>query len=119
MNATTASSEDSVPVAATPDQPVQVAAAASAPQQQSATRPAAAASNGPWRVQLGAFSVRGNAEGLWAKLSARSELAGKTRLLVPAGRVTKLQAGGYASRDTAEAACRSLKRAGQECLVTR
>ena len=100
-------------------QPVQVAAAASAPQQQSATRPAAAASNGPWRVQLGAFSVRGNAEGLWAKLSARSELAGKTRLLVPAGRVTKLQAGGYASRDTAEAACRSLKRAGQECLVTR
>ena len=100
-------------------QPVQVAAAASPRQQQPAARPAAAASDGPWRVQLGAFSVRGNAESLWAKLSGRSELAGKTRLLVPAGRVTKLQAGGYASRDTAEAACRSLKRAGQECLVTR
>lgn len=100
-------------------QPTQVAAAASPPQEQPVARPAAAASDGPWRVQLGAFSVRGNAESLWAKLSGRNELAGKTRLLVPAGRVTKLQAGGYASRDTAETACRSLKRTGQECLVTR
>jgi cell division septation protein DedD len=84
------------------------------------TRAAAApAADGPWKVQLGAFSVRGNAERLWAKLSGRSELAGRTRLMVPAGGVTKLQAGGYTSRDTAEAACRSLKRAGQECLVTR
>jgi cell division septation protein DedD len=70
-------------------------------------------------VQLGAFSVRGNADRLWAKLSGRGELAGKTRLMVSTGGMTKLQAGGYASRDSADAACRSLKRAGQECLVTR
>jgi uncharacterized protein YegP (UPF0339 family) len=39
--------------------------------------------------------------------------------MVAAGGMTKLQAGGYASRHSADAACRSLKRAGQECLVTR
>ena len=43
----------------------------------------------------------------------------KTRLMVPTGKLTKLQAGGYPSRAAAEAACRSLKDAGQECLVTR
>jgi len=74
--------------------------------------------NGPWRVQLGAFSVAGNAERLWSRLSGRAELAGRPRLLVPAGRVTKLQAGGFATRSAAESACRSLQRAGQDCLVT-
>lgn len=81
--------------------------------------PATSAASGPWRVQLGAFSVRGNADKLWARLSGRSELAGRSRLTVPAGAVTKLQAGGYASRAAAESACRSLRRGGQECLVTR
>jgi TPR repeat protein len=72
-----------------------------------------------WRVQLGAFSVRGNADRLWSQLSGRSELSGKNKVSVPAGTVTKLQASGFASRDDAEAACRSLRRAGHECLVTR
>jgi len=69
-------------------------------------------------VQLGAFSVRGNAEALWTRLSARSELSGRERMLVPAGRVTKLQAGGY-SQAAAQSACRSLQAAGHACLVTR
>jgi cell division septation protein DedD len=76
------------------------------------------ASSGPWRIQLGAFSVAGNAERLWSQLSGRAELSGKQRLLVPAGRVVKLQAGGFASRSAADAACRSLRQAGQDCLVT-
>jgi TPR repeat protein len=84
-----------------------------------AAAPTAVSANGPWRVQLGAFSVRGNADKLWARLSGRSELAGHSRLSVAAGGVTKLQAGGFVSRDAAESACRSLKRSGQECLVTR
>jgi TPR repeat protein len=75
--------------------------------------------SGPWRVQLGAFSVRGNVDKLWASLSGRSELAGRAKVTVPAGAVTKLQAGGFASREAAEAACRSLKSNGHECLVTR
>jgi TPR repeat protein len=109
-----ASHARSAPAAPSP----QVVAAAN-PQPQQPARAATTTADGPWRVQLGAFSVRGNAERLWTKLSGRSELAGRTRLMVPAGRVTKLQAGGYTSRDSAQAACRSLQRAGQECLVTR
>jgi len=78
----------------------------------------AAAPGGSWRVQLGAFAETGNADRLWSRLSGRAELAGAQRLMTPAGQVTKLQAGGFASRGAAEAACRSLKLAGQDCLVT-
>ena len=81
--------------------------------------PKPAAKTGPWRVQLGAFGVAGNAERLWTKLSSRKELAGYERLLVPAGKVTKLQAGGFATREDAQQACSSLKASGQDCLVTR
>lgn len=77
------------------------------------------AAGGPWKVQLGAFAVDGNAERLWARLSGRAELAGATRVLEPSGRVTKLLAGGFASRSDAQNACNALKRSGQDCLVTR
>ncbi len=102
------------PVAAAP-RPAPVVVASAPPPARS---PAAPAASGPWRVQLGAFSVRGNAEALWGRLSGRAELAGRQRLMIPAGRVTKLQAGGFASRGAADAACRSLKQSGQDCLVT-
>jgi len=96
-----------------------------APRAVARTEPSASAGTqvramgGPWKVQLGAFAVDGNAERLWARLSGRSELAGATRVLEPAGRVTKLLAAGYASRAAAQDACASLKRSGQDCLVTR
>ena len=90
---------------------------ARAPEAPPSTPPAR--SSGPWRVQLGAFGVRGNAERLWERLSSRPEIAGRERLLLPTGRVTRLQAGGFVSRSEAQAACNSLKRAGQDCLVTR
>jgi uncharacterized protein len=109
---------------ARPNRP-QVAAAPPAPAPTSTPRraPAVAAdtqppATGPWRVQLGAFSVASNAERLWSRLRSRSELAGRQRLMVAAGRVTKLQAAGYASRAAADSACRSLKSSGQDCLVT-
>jgi hypothetical protein len=76
------------------------------------------AASGPWRIQLGAFSVTGNAERLWRELRGRSELSGTERLLVPAGRLMQLQAAGFATRPAAEAACRSLRQSGHECLVT-
>jgi uncharacterized protein len=75
--------------------------------------------SGPWKVQLGAFGVKSNADKLWSRLSSNAAIAGKQKLLVPAGSVTKLLAGGYASRDVAQSACNSLKRSGQECIVTR
>lgn len=83
------------------------------------TAQVSAPTSGPWKVQLGAFSINGNAEKLWRQLSSRSELAGKSRLLVPAGSLTKLLAGGYPTRAAADQACASLKRSGQGCLVTR
>ncbi len=73
---------------------------------------------GQWRVQLGAFGVEANADRLWTRLSARPELRGSTKMLVPAGRVTKLQAGGFATRADAQSACNALKAAGLDCLVT-
>ncbi len=99
--------------------PVEVAAAPAprpaAPAGLEATPPA----SGPWRVQLGAFGVANNAERLWDRLSSRPELAGRERLFLPRGRVTVVQAGGYATRAEAQAACSSLQRAGHDCLVTR
>ncbi len=81
--------------------------------------PARTSSDGPWRAQLGAFGVASNADRLWAKLSRTSALAGTHKVLVPAGRVTRLQAGGFVSRSAAEQACSALKAKGQGCLVTR
>lgn len=74
------------------------------------------AATGNWRIQFGAFGVAANADALWGKLKARPELAGHPRINAPAGKVTKLQAGGYASRDAASTACASLARAGIPCI---
>lgn len=91
-----------------------------------ATRPAPApapaprpAASGAWRVQLGAFGVAGNAESLWNRVKNRPELAGHGKLLVPSGRVTKLQAGGFASQNEAQAACSKLTAAGFTCIPAR
>ncbi len=82
-----------------------------------ALRPAVTASprTGPWRVQLGAFGVAANANALWNRVKAMPALAGYPKLLVPAGRLTKLQASGFANRASAQAACAALG-AGITCL---
>lgn len=82
------------------------------------TAPAPTAT-GNWRVQLGAFGVAANADALWAKVRGRPELAGHGRINVPAGRITKLQAGGFASQSDAAAACSRLSAAGVTCLPVR
>ncbi|MEW9854215.1 SPOR domain-containing protein [Novosphingobium rhizovicinum] len=74
---------------------------------------------GPWRVQLGAFGVRSNADALWERAKGRPELAGHPKKLVTSGKLTKLQAVGFASESAATAACGKLKRAGFACLATR
>lgn len=101
-------------VAATPaPRPV---ARAPAPASASATAPT---TSGPWRLQLGAFSVAGNANGLWARVKDRPELAGHPRQSVSTGSLTKLFAGGFASREAAQTACTRLSAAGFSCLATR
>ena len=97
--------------------PRPVANGSPAPAPAAVSSPAAA--SGGWRVQLGAFGVAGNADALWARVKGRAELAGKAKLLVPSGRVTKLQAGGFASQAEAQAACGRLEAAGFACLATR
>ncbi|MDG5750085.1 SPOR domain-containing protein [Qipengyuania sp. XHP0211] len=84
-----------------------------------APSPQANRSQGPWKLQLGAFGVAGNADRLWEKVSQTPALAGRAKLKEPAGRLTKLLAGGFESRDAATSACAQLKRGGYECLVTR
>jgi cell division septation protein DedD len=80
---------------------------------------AAPTTSGPWRLQLGAFSVAANANALWARVKDRPELAGHPRQSVSTGSLTKLFAGGFASREAAQAACSRLTAAGFSCLVTR
>lgn len=77
-----------------------------------APAPAAAARSGAWRVQLGAFRDRGNAEALWNRL--RAKLPGASPAYVAAGGVTRLQATGFASKAAAQAAC---ARSGTACNV--
>lgn len=79
--------------------------------------PARASRTGNWRVQLGAFGVRSNADRLWSKLQSNPALSGTTKALVPGGNVTRLQAVGFYSRVEAQRACDNLKRQGQGCLV--
>lgn len=94
--------------------PVAALPAQTAPQ----SRSQPAARSGSWKVQLGAFGVAANADRLWAKLSGNRALSGTTKVLVPAGKVTRLQAKGFANRAEAEAACAALKQQGQSCMVT-
>jgi cell division septation protein DedD len=70
--------------------------------------------SGAWRVQLGAFGVAGNAQGLWARLKTNAAFAGRQPFYVPAGKLTKLQAGPFATRAEAQAACAKL--GGQACI---
>ena len=78
-----------------------------------------AAAVGAWRVQLGAFGVAGNADALWARVRGRPELAGHPRINAPAGKLIKLQAGGFASQADAQGACSRLTAAGFSCLPVR
>lgn len=81
--------------------------------------PAPAPATGKWRVQLGAFGVKANADGLWSKVKARPELAGHGRIDLPSGAVTRLLAGGFAGQAEADKACGALKAGGFTCLVVK
>jgi TPR repeat protein len=98
------------PVARTTVPPSQVAAAPA----KAAPKPGAA---GGWRIQLGAFSNAANARSAWNGLRGKAgALAGLQPVFVPAGAVTRLQAGPLASRAAADKACASAKAAGAACF---
>lgn len=113
------------PPVSPPASPVAQSRPAPAPKPKPVAAPpkAAAPANPPratgnWRVQLGAFGQKSNADALWAKLRSRAELAGHQRIDAGSG-VIRLQAGGFASEGEASRACAGLKAAGQTCLVVR
>lgn len=85
--------------------------AAAAPEVKAAT-----ATNGAWRIQLGAFSRRASAEGLFGRLSKSGPVAGLNATYARAGAMTRLQAGPFASKAAAAAACASLAKKGQACF---
>lgn len=82
--------------------------------------PAAAATRiSGWKIQLGAFKEAGSANALFTSLKGRvPALGGAQPLLVRAGVVTRLQAGPFASRAAATAACAAVRtRTGQACFA--
>jgi uncharacterized protein len=84
-----------------------------------ANKPVPVATSGNWRIQLGAFGDENNAKKLWTSLEGKiGDLAGLTPYLKAAGNVTRLQAGPFATRSSAEAMCSKVKATGQACLVT-
>jgi len=85
------------------------------PAPQMPQKPAAIASEGKWRIQLGAFGQKANADGLWAKVRNRAELAGHARIDLGSP-VTRLLAGGF-TQASAERACSALKAGGFACLL--
>lgn len=89
--------------------------AAKAPAPATAQAKAPVTARGAWRVQLGAFSTRGAAEGLFKTLSGRPALAGRQAFYIPAGKFTRLQVGPFESRASASSACAKL--APQPCFA--
>jgi uncharacterized protein len=76
-----------------------------------------AATDGAWRIQLGAFGEESNAKKLWTSLEGRiAELASLQPYLKASGNVTRLQAGPFANKAAAEAICNKVRAAGQACL---
>ena len=93
--------------------PVATAAAAPTP-----VRVHSGAAASPWRAQLGAFGVDGNARKLWAALEKKHPaVAARQPYLVKNGKLTRLQAGGFTNKGEAESFCAALRKDDQPCLV--
>jgi uncharacterized protein len=71
-----------------------------------------------WRIQLGAFGNEDNARKLWTSLEPRVDaLASLQPYLKATGKLTRLQAGPFASRSAAEATCGKVRAVGQTCIT--
>ncbi len=74
--------------------------------------------NSPWRAQLGAFGVEGNARNLWTSLGKKHPaVAARQPIYLKTGKVTRLQTGGFANKGEANNFCAALAKSGQACLV--
>ena len=73
-----------------------------------------------WRVQLGAFGKRAQAETSWAELLAKQKAAvGKAKpIYEPGTSIVKLQMGPFKTRELAKDACAKIAFGGRACFVT-
>ncbi len=97
---------------AAPPSPTRPTPPSPAPRSAAPLSASAPASTGRFHVQLGAFSTRQRAEAAWTGF--RGRLNGAQPRYVAAGSVTRLQAGPFATRADAQAAC---ARAGGGCFI--
>ena len=106
------------PAAMQPPRPVAPAKPVAAPQKTAALPAPAPATQGSWRVQLGAFSEAKRAEAQWKAVSAKvPALSGYQHYTPSDGKIVRLQAGPLASRADANTLCASIKSAGADCIV--
>ncbi len=104
-----------------PPKPAPAPVKAAPPQPQPAppvAAPVRTASAAKWRAQLGAFANEGNARKLWVALEKKYPvLASNQPYLVKSGKLTRLQAGDFATKGEAEKFCAVVGSASQPCVV--
>jgi cell division septation protein DedD len=83
-------------------------------------KPAIAQAPPGWRVQLGAFGKRAQAEAAWAELRAKQKAAiGSAKpIYEPGASIIKLQMGPYKTRAEARDACAKIAFGGRACFAT-
>jgi cell division septation protein DedD len=112
-----ARAQTALPTGATLAAAARPAPAAVQPRPVAVAARAAAAPAGGWRVQLGAFGNAANARRYWEGLRGKAgALGGLQPAFVPAGAVTRLQAGPLTSRAAADKVCAAAKAAGSACF---
>jgi cell division protein FtsN len=72
-----------------------------------------------WRIQLGAYSTKAFAEDAWAKLKKQEGKAvAKLKPVYASGRLVRLQAGPFKTREDAAKACKEIGIKGNGCFPT-
>lgn len=73
-----------------------------------------------WRVQLGAFSKKAQAEAAWIEVKAKQKavVGDRKPIYEASGEITKLQLGPFANKDAARDACAKIAFSGRACFVT-
>ncbi len=106
------------PPVSTPEQVASAAPAAPKPAEK-LVKPAAPKPM-EWRVQLGAFSKKAQAEAAWTEVKTMGKqlVADRKPIYKADGNVTKLQLGPYARKTDARDACAKIAFSGRACFVT-
>lgn len=103
-----ASADPSPPPPNAEEKPVQKPTRHAEAEKKAAEPKSAAVPSGAWRIQLGAFAQKSNAEAMYKKLSGKDALDGRRPFYVAAGAVTRLQVGPFESKGAASTACKAI-----------